>query len=93
MAQQRYEGNLLITTSGVQPCEVVDVTALMQQSEPPELVLLGTGTQPTPLSAELKAALKQHGLAYDIMDTGAACRTFNILLAEARRVAVFLQAI
>ena len=55
-----------------------------------ELVLLGCGRRPLPPPAGLRAALKRRGLALEIMDTGAACRTFNVLLAEERRVAAAL---
>ena len=40
--------------------------------------------------AALRAALKAHGIAVEAMDTGAACRTYNVLLAEDRRVAAAL---
>lgn len=52
----------------------------------PELVLLGTGTgfrfPPRPVFAPLADA----GIGVEVMDTPAACRTYNILLAEGRRV-------
>jgi uncharacterized protein len=43
--------------------------------------------------AELRQALKDHGIAVEAMDTGAACRTFNVLLTEDRRVAAALIAL
>ena len=43
--------------------------------------------QPT---AELRAALRARGIVTEAMDTRAACRTFNVLLAEDRRVAAAL---
>lgn len=55
-----------------------------------EILLIGTGARHEMIPAELKVALKSHGLAVDTMDTGAACRTFNVLLAEGRRVATAL---
>jgi uncharacterized protein len=55
-----------------------------------ELLLLGCGARMAPVSAELRAALKARGIVVDSMDTGAACRTYNVLLAEERRVAAAL---
>lgn len=55
------------------------------------LLLIGTGARHEMIAPELRRALKAHGLAVDSMDTGAACRTFNILLGEGRRVAAALR--
>jgi uncharacterized protein len=52
----------------------------------PELVLLGTGpTQRFPPAA-IRAAFTARGVGLEVMDLGAACRTFNILVQEERRV-------
>ena len=55
-----------------------------------ELLLLGCGRRIAPVSAELRTALKAGGIAVEPMDTGAACRTYNVLVAEDRRVAAAL---
>lgn len=56
----------------------------------PELIVLGTGrTQVFPDPAIL-AAVMERGIALESMDTGAACRTYNILMSEGRRVAAAL---
>lgn len=56
----------------------------------PELVLLGTGpTQQFP-SAEIRALLGSRGVGLEAMHLGAACRTFNVLIQEERRVAAAL---
>ena len=56
----------------------------------PELVVLGTGpTQQFP-SAEIRAQLAQRGVGLEAMQLGAACRTFNVLVQEERRVAAGL---
>ena len=56
----------------------------------PELVLLGTGpTQKFPPAA-LRAVFAANGMGLEVMDLGAACRTFNILVQEERRVAAAL---
>lgn len=56
----------------------------------PELVLLGTGaTQRFPPSS-IRAAFIERGVPLEVMDLGAACRTYNILVQEERRVAAAL---
>jgi uncharacterized protein len=55
-----------------------------------ELVLLGLGRRGAPVAPQLRAALKAHGIGVEAMDTGAACRTYNVLLAEDRLVAAAL---
>ena len=55
-----------------------------------ELLLLGLGRRMAPVAGGLRAALRQRGVALEAMDTGAACRTYNLLLAEDRRVAAAL---
>jgi uncharacterized protein len=52
----------------------------------PELVLVGTGATQRFLPAQTTSPLLQAGVGFEVMDTAAACRTFNILLAEGRRV-------
>lgn len=56
----------------------------------PEVVLLGTGHCLVLPSADFLNALKQRGLVIEVMDTPAACRTFNILSSEYRHVAAAL---
>ncbi|MBV8493105.1 MAG: Mth938-like domain-containing protein [Alphaproteobacteria bacterium] len=55
-----------------------------------ELLLLGLGRRMAPVAASLRSALKAGGIVLEAMDTGAACRTYNVLLAEERRVAAAL---
>jgi uncharacterized protein len=55
-----------------------------------ELILLGLGRRGAPVKPSLRAALRARGIGVEAMDTGAACRTYNLLLAEDRRVAAAL---
>jgi uncharacterized protein len=55
-----------------------------------EILLLGCGARMAPVPAALRQALKAAGVGIEPMDTGAACRTYNVLLAEDRRVAAAL---
>ncbi|MEW5727674.1 MAG: Mth938-like domain-containing protein [Pseudomonadota bacterium] len=58
-----------------------------------EILLIGCGRGMMPLPRELKAALRAAGIVAEPMDTGAACRTYNVLLTEDRRVAAALVAV
>jgi len=52
----------------------------------PELIIIGTGARLIFPSVEAYAAIIQQGIGVDFMDTGAACRTYNILMSEGRDV-------
>lgn len=52
----------------------------------PDILLIGTGSVMTLLAVELYGDLINHGIGVEIMDTSAACRTFNALSAEGRNV-------
>jgi len=56
----------------------------------PGVVLLGTGQQQRFPAATLLRPLMEAGIGFEIMDLGAACRTYNILTGEGRRVAAAL---
>jgi uncharacterized protein len=56
----------------------------------PELIVLGTGKRLRFPGAEFTAGLLSRGIGVEIMDTQAACRTYNILLSEDRRVVAAL---
>ena len=58
-----------------------------------EILLIGCGPRLQPISGALRNTLRAGGVGCDAMDTGAACRTYNVLLAEARRVAAALIAL
>lgn len=56
----------------------------------PEILLLGTGARLHMLGTPFLAHALRHGVGLEVMDTAAACRTFNILVSEDRRVAAGL---
>ena len=51
------------------------------------------GPELRPIPKQIKEALRARGIASDPMSTGAAVRTYNVLLAEERRVAAALIAV
>ena len=56
----------------------------------PAVVLIGTGSSFAPASPKLTAQFNEAGIGLDAMDTGAACRTFNVLAGEERQVVAIL---
>jgi uncharacterized protein len=56
----------------------------------PEVVLLGTGVRQVFPAASFSAQFLRLGIGFEAMDTGAACRTFNVLAGEQRRVVAML---
>ncbi len=56
----------------------------------PEVVLLGTGARQTFPDRGLMLGLLQAGIGLEIMDTASACRTYNVLMSEGRRVVAAL---
>jgi uncharacterized protein len=65
-----------------------DFAALLD--ERPEVVLLGTGARQRFPHPRLSASLAHAHVGFEVMDTQAACRTYNILVAEGRRVLAVL---
>jgi uncharacterized protein len=56
----------------------------------PEIVVLGSGTRQRFPDTRLLAAILSRGIGCEVMDTGAACRTYNVLVSESRRVVAAL---
>ncbi len=100
-ADMSHRGSILCLPSGIHgwdlqegdPLTVAAFERVLAEASGIEVLLVGTGANLRPLPAGLKAALKAKGIASDPMSTGAAVRTFNIMLAEARAVAAALIAV
>jgi uncharacterized protein len=95
---QRYEHSLILLPEQAIAWNVAFTEeALMQvaaQVKGAEILLIGTGKQQVFIAPSIRKAIKQsNGIVIEVMDTGAACRTFNVLLAEDRRVAAALEVI
>lgn len=103
---QRYQGSILVLPERTVAWPVKIFTEITLDSLAPlfavapaagelrpELLLLGCGPRLLLLPGELRRALRTQGLVCEAMDTGAACRTYNVLLAEGRAVAAALVAV
>jgi uncharacterized protein len=100
-AGMSHRGSLLCLPSGMHAWEVEAALDFSAESFEPifaeandiALLLIGTGRDPTPLPELLLARLRERGMAVEAMPTSAAARTWNVLLAEERRVAAGLVAV
>jgi len=67
-----------------------DFEPVLALEDPVDILLLGCGDTGQFIHPNLWDALREVGITIEAMDTGAACRTFNVLLGEDRRVAAAL---
>lgn len=100
-AEMSHRGSLLLLPSGIYAWEVSAFEELsprnfdraIAEAEAIDFLLLGTGTEQLFPPPSLREPLEAAGIGLEVMDTGAACRTWNILLAEERAVAAALIAV
>ena len=69
---------------------LASLDALKQAPATTELLVLGCGPRAAFIAPAVRSELKAAGLALEVVDTGSACRIYNVLLAEGRRVAAAL---
>jgi uncharacterized protein len=97
----RYEGSLLVMpqltlawpVDTLAAVTVDGMAPILQAAPAVELLILGSGPGFALAPRHLRDALRAHGIVVEAMATPAACRTYNVLLAEDRRVAAALIAI
>lgn len=93
---QRHEAPIIVTPEHVAPWRATAFDALAAADFQPflamelEIVLIGTGMKQRFPHPRLTAALLDKRIGVEAMDLKAACRTYNILMAEHRRVAAAL---
>ena len=100
-ADMSHRGSLLMLPSGIygwdmvegDPLTVENFQRVFDEAADIEVLLVGTGKDIRPLPKELKARFKELSISSDPMSTGAAVRTFNIMLSEQRAVAAALIAV
>ena len=97
-----YEGSVLVFPDRVLDWPVNDFQAIDEASlsaftsadtPPVDILLIGCGPQMRFVPPALRKSLRAAGIVIDAMDTGAACRTYNVLMSEDRRVAAALIAV
>jgi len=100
-AEMSHRGSVLCSPSGVyawsatsaEGLDAEDIDFLLSRLDPPITVLLGTGVTQVWPSPEVYAAFAKAGIGLEPMSTGAAARTYNILIAEKRTIAAALIAV
>ena len=100
-ADMSHRGSILCLPSGIhgwdkeegEPLVLADLRRVLEEAGEIEVLLVGTGREIRPLPAEIRASLRGHRIISDPMSTGAAVRTFNVMLAENRAVAAALVAV
>lgn len=93
-----YQGSIIVRVdatdrwpvSAVSEIDLTSLTPLSGVSPAVDILLIGCGPRFSPPPSDLRRGLKNAGMVLEWMDTGAACRTFNVLLAEGRAVAAAL---
>ena len=97
----RLEGSLLLLSQGLEPWDVssmADVTIeslnpVLSDCEDLEFLLLGCGPSMIRPQTNLTEHFREAGLGLEFMDTGAACRLYNLLVSEGRSIAAALIAV
>jgi uncharacterized protein len=100
-AEMSHRGSILALASGVHAWPVAEMAQLTAESFTPVLaeagsidtLLVGTGVDVRFLPEAIRVRLRAAGIGVDVMQTGAAARTYNVLVAENRRVAAALIAV
>ena len=100
-ADMSHRGSILCLPSGIwewAPASADEITAeslarAMEEAGEIEIFLIGTGDEHAPLPPALRDILRAAGLRIDIMATGPAARTYNILLGDQRKVGAALIAV
>jgi uncharacterized protein len=96
---ERYEGNIMIMPDSVHVFPALDIEGTTPQDLKPvieneiEILIVGGGRSAGFFDKDIENLLHNEKIGIEYMDTGAAARTYNVLLTEERKVAVVLIAV
>ncbi|WP_428680329.1 Mth938-like domain-containing protein [Reyranella sp.] len=98
ISDREWQTPVLVTPTITHPWEITRIedlsldslAPLREAAIPTELLVLGCGARAVFVPPDLRATLKAAGMGLEVVDTGSACRIYNVLLAEGRRVAAAL---
>ncbi len=86
-----YEGPILVMPGGVSSWGGIgDAAAILAEKDSIDVLFIGLGAELAPLEAGFRARLEEAGIGVEIMASPPACRTYNVLLSEGRRVGLAL---
>jgi uncharacterized protein len=84
-----FRGSVLTSVKGTVAWGGYDDPApLMALADQIDVLFIGTGAEIAHIPAALRAALEGAGVGVEVMNSPAACRTYNVLLSEGRRIAL-----
>ena len=84
---QVIDGGAVILPSGVGPWSgYEDLETLLAAAADIDVLFVGTGAEISHIPDDMRAALEEAGIGVEIMNSPSACRTYNVLLSEGRRV-------
>ncbi|MEP2718220.1 Mth938-like domain-containing protein [Pseudophaeobacter sp.] len=84
-----HEGALLLTTTGLSTWGGYDDDAgLLALAGKVDVLFIGTGQEIAHIPADLRKRLEGAGIGVEVMNSPAACRTYNVLASEGRRIAL-----
>ena len=87
VAGVRHEGAMLLLPTGRAPWGGYDDTApILEAAGSVDVLLVGTGSEMAYLPDPFREALEEAGIGIETMASGQACRSYNVLLGEGRRV-------
>ncbi|WP_181706904.1 Mth938-like domain-containing protein [Chthonobacter rhizosphaerae] len=100
-ADMSHRGSILCLPSGIHGWSVSEASEIgvetlrkaLDEAADFEVLLIGSGRSIVPMAESLRFAMRERGLRGDVMPTGAAVRTYNIMLGENRAVAAALLAV
>jgi len=100
-AEMSHRGDLLCLPSGIYGWQAPlanglsqsDFVKVLAEAEAIEILIVGTGEDLVPLPSHLRQGLREADIVVEPMATGAAVRTYNVLLVEGRAVAAMLIAV
>ena len=85
---------LMINSKGVKPWGgFEDCQPLVEFCKDIDVLFIGTGREIAPIPIEFRKILEESGIGVEIMNSPTACRNYNVLLSEDRRVAAALLAV
>lgn len=83
------QGGLLILPSGVRPWSGYDdLSAILDAADSIDVLFLGTGREIAHIPDTVRGRLVEAGIGVEVMASAPACRSYNVLLSEGRRIAL-----
>ncbi|TGY88576.1 hypothetical protein E5163_12250 [Marinicauda algicola] len=104
IAGRRHEGSILLFAGEVHPwprgdaagpkdVAAADLSLFLDAADRPDVLVLGVGPAMRHPATELRKALREAGIGLEVADTPAACRLYNLIAGESRRVGAALMAV